>query len=143
MSTNAPDHPTVAAHSSYFEPGSEALENMVDVVTGEYSEIVRHRSAFPEIAGGLVAWVLRMPAVPVRMAGRHYRGPGFRLLTNWCRLVDLGANETGNFVAEVLDESERALLWVAHRVGALPEEGTPAPAPAPAAGDTGAGSGTA
>ena len=119
MSTNAPDHPTVAAHSSYFEPGSEALENMVDVVTGEYSEIVRHRSAFPEIAGGLVAWVLRMPAVPVRMAGRHYRGPGFRLLTNWCRLVDLGASETGNLVAEVLDESERALLWVAHRVGAL------------------------
>ena len=140
MSTNAPDHPTVAAHSSYFEPGSEALENMVDVVTGEYTEIVRHRSAFPEIAGGLVAWVLRMPAVPVRMAGRHYRGPGFRLLTNWCRLVDLSANETGNFVAEVLDESERALLWVAHRVGALPEEGAPAPTSAPAAGDTAAGS---
>ena len=95
---------------------------MVDVVTGEYSEIVRHRSALPEIAGGLVAWILRMPAVPVRMAGRHYRGPGFRLLTNWCRLVDLGANETGNLVAGVLDESERALLWVAHRVFPPPEE---------------------
>jgi len=122
MSTNAPDHPAVEEHSNYFEPGSEALENMVDVVTGEYSEIVRHRSALPEIAGGLVAWILRMPAVPVRMAGRHYRGPGFRLLTNWCRLVDLGANGTGNLVAEVLDESERAVLWVAHRVGVLSEE---------------------
>ena len=120
MGTNAPDHPPVEAHSSYFEPGSEALENMVDVVTGEYDEIVRHRAAFPEIAGGLVAWALRMPAVPLRMAGRHYRGPGFRLLTNWCRLVDLGASETGNLVCEVLDESERALLWFAHRVGALP-----------------------
>ena len=31
MSTNAPDHPPVAAHSRYFEPGSAALENMADV----------------------------------------------------------------------------------------------------------------
>ena len=68
-----------------------------------------------------MAWALRMPVVPLRMAGRHYRGPGFRLLVNWCRLVDLGASETGNLVCEVLDESERALLWFAHRVGALPE----------------------
>jgi len=123
MSTNAPDHPTVEAHSSYFEQGSEALENMADVVTGQYSEVVRHRLAFPEIAGGLVTWALRMPAVPVRMAGRHYRGPGFRLLVNWCRLVDLGASETGNLVCQALDESERALIWVAHRLGALPEPG--------------------
>jgi pimeloyl-ACP methyl ester carboxylesterase len=119
MSTNAPDHPTVMAHSGYFEPGSAALENMVDVVTGQYDDILRHRAAFPEIAGGLVAWALRMPAVPLRAAGRHYRGPGFRILTNWCRLVDLGASETGNLVCEVLDESERALLWFAHRVGAV------------------------
>ena len=42
------------------------------------------------------------------------------MLTNWCRLVDLGASETGNLVTEVLDESERALLWFAHRVGAVP-----------------------
>jgi pimeloyl-ACP methyl ester carboxylesterase len=91
MSTNAPDHPPVMSHSHYFEPDSAALENMVDVVTGQYSDIVRQRAAFPEIAGGLVAWVLRMPVVPLRAAGRHYRGPGFRVLTNWCRLVDLGA----------------------------------------------------
>jgi pimeloyl-ACP methyl ester carboxylesterase len=121
MSTNAPDHSSVEAHSSYFEQGSEALENMADVVTGQYSEIGRHRHAFPEIAGGLVTWALRMPAVPVRMAGRHYRGPGVRLLVNWCRLVDLGASETGNLVCQALDESERALMWVAHRLGALPE----------------------
>ena len=75
----------------------------------------------PEIAGGLVAWFLRMPAVPVCAAGRHYRGPGFRVLTNWCRLVDFGASETGNLVCEVLDEGERALLWFAHRVGAVPD----------------------
>jgi pimeloyl-ACP methyl ester carboxylesterase len=122
MSTNAPDHPTVAAHSNYFEPGSAALENMADVVTGHYEEILRHRAAFPEIAGGLVAWALRMPAVPICVVGRHYRGPGFRVLTNCCRLVDLGASETGNLVTEVLDESERALLWFAHRVGALHPE---------------------
>jgi len=129
MSTNAPDHPPVEAHSEYFEPGSEALENMADVVTGQYSAVVRHHSALPEIAGGLVAWLLRMPAVPIRMAGRRYRGPGYRVFANWCRLVDLGASETGNLVTEVLDESERALLWVAHRVGALPDNIPSAPDP--------------
>ena len=46
MSTNAPDHPTVEAHSSYFEPGSEALENMADVVTGQYSD---DRAAPPRV----------------------------------------------------------------------------------------------
>jgi hypothetical protein len=127
MSTNAPDHPSVTAHSRYFEPGSTALENMVDVVTGEYSDIVRHRAGCPEVAGGLVSWALRMPVVPLRAVGRHYRGPGFRVLTNWCRLVDLGASETGNLVCEVLDEGERALHWFAHRVGALHPVETPAP----------------
>jgi hypothetical protein len=92
---------------------------MVDVVTGQYDDIVRHRAALPEIAGGLVSWALRMPIVPLRVVGRHYRGPGFRILTNWCRFVDLGASETGNLVSEVLDEGERALLWFAHRVGAV------------------------
>ena len=134
MSTNAPDHPAVTAHSRYFEPGSEALENMVDVVTGHYDDISRQRAAFPEIAGGLVAWALRMPVVPLRTVGRHYRGPGFRVLVNWCRLVDLGASETGNLVCGVLDEGERALLWFAHRVGALQHphghsEGVPGPDP--------------
>ena len=119
MSTNAPDRPPVVAHSHYFDPGSAALENMADVVTGHYDDVLRHRAAFPEIAGGLVAWALRMPAVPICAAGRHYRGPGFRVLVNWCRLVDLGASETGNLVCEVLDEGERALLWFAHRVGAV------------------------
>jgi hypothetical protein len=42
------------------------------------------------------------------------------VLVNWTRLVELGASETGNLVSEVLDESERALLWFAHRVGAVP-----------------------
>ncbi len=132
MSTNAPGHPAVMAHSSYFVPGSEALENMVDVVTGRYAAIVRHRPGFPEIAGGLVAWALRMPVVPLRAAGRHYRGPGFRVLADWCRLVDLGATETGNLVSEVLDEKERALLWIAHHVGALPRPDNPRDADVPA-----------
>ncbi len=141
MRTNAPDHPEVAAHSEYFETDSEALENIVDVVTGQYSDITTHRTAFPEVAGGLVSWMLRLPAAPVRRAGRRYRGPCHRVLTNWCRLVDLGASETGNLVTEVLDESERALLWVARRVGAVPEE-EPHPAPAPAADPDAAGPGS-
>ena len=129
MSTNAPDHPEVTAHSRYFEPGSAALENMADVVTGQYDDVRRHRAAFPEIAGGLVAWALRIPATPFCAAGRHYRGPGFRVLDNWCRLVDLGASETGNLVCEVLDEGQRALLWFAHRVGAVPHPGPEPEAP--------------
>jgi pimeloyl-ACP methyl ester carboxylesterase len=127
MSTNAPDRPPVVSHSHYFDPGSAALENMADVVTGQYDDIRRHRAAFPEIAGGLVAWALRMPVAPICAAGRHYRGPGFRVLVNWCRLVDLGACETGNLVCEVLDEGERALLWFAHRVGAVPPPDTEHP----------------
>ena len=119
MSTNAPDHPPVAAHSHYFDPDSAALENVADVVTGHYDDIGRQRAAVAEIVGGLLAWALRLPAAPICSAGRRYRGPGFRVLVNWCRLVDLGASETGNLVTEVLDESERALLWFAHRVGAV------------------------
>jgi len=116
MRTNAPDHVPVQAHSSYFVPGSEALENIVAVVTGRYSKIVRHRASVPERAGGLVAWALRAPAVPVRMAGRHYRGPGWRVIVNACRLIDFGATQTGNAVYETLDEAERALFWAVHRV---------------------------
>ena len=137
MSTNAPEHPPVASHSHYFDPGSTALENMVDVVTGQYDDVRRHRAAFPEIAGGLVSWALRLPVMPLRVVGRQYRGPGYRFMTNWCRLVDLGASETGNLVYEVLDEGERALLWFAHRVGAVhPHEAAPA-------ADTGPGADTA
>ena len=91
------------------------------MVTGEYDDVTRHRPPFSEIAGSLVAWFLRMPAVPATLVGRHYRGPGFRLVTNLCNLVNLGASETGNLVCEVLDESERALLWFAIHVGALPD----------------------
>ncbi len=127
MRTNAPDHPPVSEHSRYFEPGSAALENMVDVVTGRYGDVLRQPAAFPEIAGGLVAWALRMPAVPLLATGRHYRGPGFRLLVNWCYLVDLGASETGNLVCAFLDEGERAGLWFAHRVGAVPRRAHPGP----------------
>jgi pimeloyl-ACP methyl ester carboxylesterase len=123
MRTNAEGRPPVSSHSNYFEPESEALENMARVVTGDYDDVDRQRPSFPEIAGGLVAWVLRMPCVPVRLAGRQYRGPGFRILTNMCQLVDVGASETGNLVYEVLDESERALLWFARHVGALPDDG--------------------
>lgn len=125
MSTNAPEHPAVMAHSQYLKEGSRALENIADVVTGDYEDIVRHHSALPEIAGALVAWAMRLPAAPAMAAGRHYRGPGFRLLVNWCRLVDFKASETGNLVCQALDESERALRWVARHVGAIPNDDTP------------------
>ncbi|HWD56103.1 MAG TPA: alpha/beta hydrolase [Acidimicrobiales bacterium] len=116
LRTNGPDHPVVHAHSSYFEPGSQALENIVDVVTGRYADVVSHRSTAAETAGAAVAWCLRLPVVPVRAAGRHYRGPGFRVLVNATRLVEFGASQTGNLVCDALDETGRAAAWLAHRV---------------------------
>lgn len=120
LRTNAPDHPEVHAHSHYFEPGSQALENIVDVVTGRYDDVVGHRSTTAEMAGALVAWCLRLPVVPVRTAGRHYRGPGFRVMTNATRLVEFGAAQTGNVVADALDRGGRTLAWLAHQVATAP-----------------------
>jgi pimeloyl-ACP methyl ester carboxylesterase len=120
LRTNGPDRPVVHAHTSYFEPGSQALENIVNVVTGRYADVVRHRSTTAETAGALVAWCIRLPVVPVRAAGRHYRGPGFRVLVNATRLVEFGATQTGNLVADALDESGRAAAWLAHRVASGP-----------------------
>ena len=70
-----------------------------------------------EVVGGLVTWAMQLPAVPVRVAGRHYRGPGFRLITNACRVVDFGATQTGNLVCEAIDHSERALVCLGRRIG--------------------------
>jgi pimeloyl-ACP methyl ester carboxylesterase len=118
--TNGPDHPEVHAHSHYFEPGSQALENMVDVVTGRYADVVDHHSTPAEMAGALVAWCLRLPVLPVRAVSRHYHGPGFRVLTNATRLFEFGAAQTGNLVADALDEGGRAVAWLAHRVASAP-----------------------
>jgi pimeloyl-ACP methyl ester carboxylesterase len=120
MRTNAPGHTEVHAHSNYFVPGSEALENMVNVVTGRYDRIERHRATVPEMAGGAASWAMRLPTVPVRLAGRHYRGPGFRLATNVIRLVDFAAARTEEVVRDTFEEAEDLLAWVARRVGGGP-----------------------
>jgi pimeloyl-ACP methyl ester carboxylesterase len=120
MRTNAPGHVEVHAHSNYFVPGSEALENIVNVVTGRYGHIERHRATVPEMAGGAVSWAMRLPTVPVRMVGRRYRGPGFRLASNAIRLVDFAAARTEEVVRGTFEEAEDALAWVAHRVGGGP-----------------------
>jgi pimeloyl-ACP methyl ester carboxylesterase len=120
MRTNAPGHVAVHSHSSYFVPGSQALENIVDVVIGRYSRIERHRATFPEVAGGAVAWAIRLPTIPMRLAGRGYRGPGFRLLQNAIRVVDFGAARTGEVVQDALDQAEDALAWMAQRAGGGP-----------------------
>ena len=117
MHTNAPGHVAALAHSSYFEPGSEALENIARVVTGRYADIVVHRSSFAEVAGAVVAWAIRLPTMPVRSATRRYRGPGFRLIINVCRAVDFGAAQTGNVIADALDESEVMLKRMQARIG--------------------------
>jgi pimeloyl-ACP methyl ester carboxylesterase len=116
MRTNAPGHVEVRAHSSYFVPGSEALENIVDVVVGRYSSVLEHRPSVAEVAGGLVAWTLRIPTRPIETVARHYRGPGFRIVVNARQAVDLAATETGNLVRDALDNAEQALTWAGHRL---------------------------
>jgi pimeloyl-ACP methyl ester carboxylesterase len=120
MSTNAPGHVEVRSHSSYFVPGSEALENIVNVVTGRYARIERHRATVPEIAGGTAAWAMRLPTVPMRLVGRRYRGPGFLLAANAVRLVDFVAARTEELVRDAVEEAEDVLAWMAHRVGGGP-----------------------
>ena len=122
VEVNTPDHPEVAAHSHSLDTGSEALENIADVVSGHHDDVSRHQPPLAEVIGGLVTWALELPAAPVRVAGRHCRGPGFRVLANALRIVDFGATQTGNLVAEVVDHSERALVCVGRRVGAVPAE---------------------
>jgi pimeloyl-ACP methyl ester carboxylesterase len=116
MRTNAPDHVEVRAHSSYFEPGSEALENIVDVVTGRYGRIAPNHSTVAEAVGGLVAWALRIPMVPVERVTRRYRGPGFRLLVDAGHLADMGASQTGNAVCVGIDTGGRLISWAERRI---------------------------
>jgi pimeloyl-ACP methyl ester carboxylesterase len=120
MRTNAPGHVEVHSHSSYFVPGSEALENIVNVVTGRYAHIERHRTTVPEIAGGAVSWAMRLPVEPLRLVGGRYRGPGFRLAANTIRLVDFAAARAEEVVRDAVEEAENVLAWVAHRAGGGP-----------------------
>jgi pimeloyl-ACP methyl ester carboxylesterase len=116
MATNAPGHIQVQAHSEYFATGSESLENIVDVVTGRYDGISAQRASLAESAGGLVAWALRIPTMPVGVVARHYRGPGFRVLVNIRHLADVTANEAGNAVREGLDAGGQGIAWIEHRI---------------------------
>ena len=64
----------------------------------------------------VVARTIRLPTVPVRLAGRRYRGPGYRLLIDAVRLVDFNASQTGSLVRGTLEETENALSWLEHRL---------------------------
>jgi|GEM_PF-3189772 len=112
MRTNAPGYVEVRAHAAYFTPGSESLENIVAVVTGRYDAVAVHRASQAESAGGLAAWALRLPTMPVGVVARHYRGPGFRVLVNVRHLADVTANQAGNAVRGALDTGGRAVGWV-------------------------------
>jgi len=111
MRTNAPGHEPVMAHANYFVPGSEALENIVDVVTGRYTRVLERRPSLPEVASGVVAWTIRLPTLPIGIFARRYRGPGYRVIINARRLVDFAATQTGNLVRDTLGEGERVLEW--------------------------------
>ena len=52
---------------------------------------------------------------PSSATGRHYRGPGFRVLVNATRLIEFGASETGNLVSELLDQGVRVVACAVHR----------------------------
>ena len=115
LRTNFPDHVAVRAHSSYFVPGSEALENIVDVVTCRYARVEVRRPSLAERAGSAVAWALRLPTVPIAVAARHYEGPGHRIAENALHLADLGATESGRLVCGTLERGEAAIAHLVDR----------------------------
>jgi pimeloyl-ACP methyl ester carboxylesterase len=122
MRTNAPGHVEVRGHSEYFAPGSESLENMVDVVTGRYDEVVVHRSSLAESAGGMVSWALRLPTLPIGVVARVYRGPGFQVLVGTRHLADMTAAQAGNVVRDGLDTGGRTLAWAGRQLIGAPRE---------------------
>jgi pimeloyl-ACP methyl ester carboxylesterase len=131
MRTNAPGRVAVSAHSEYFVPGSESLANIVHVVTGRYRAVAAERPSFADDVGGLVAWAVRMPMLPVDVVARRYHGPGHRVLTDACHLVDLGATQSGNAIREGLDAGGRALGRVGRRIAdRVRFSGVPAGTPA-------------
>ena len=67
-----------------------------------------------------MAWALRLPTLPVGVAARHYRGPGFRVLVNVRHIVDVTSNQAGNAVREGLDAGGRAVGWVERHLIELP-----------------------
>ena len=123
MRTNAPGHRSVRAHSEYFAPGSEALENIVDVVTGRYGEVGVHPTTVAESAGGIVSWLLRLPARPVGAVATRYHGPGWRLVVDTRHLIDLAATQGGAITREGVEAGVHAADWVRAR---LPHASAPA-----------------
>jgi len=123
MRTNAPGHTQVRAHSEYFAPGSESLDNIVAVVTGRYGSVSVDPPTLAESAGGLVAWALRLPSLPVGVVARHYRGPGFRVLVNGRHAADVTANEVGNAVRESLTTVGRLAGRVLRSIGVATHPG--------------------
>jgi len=117
MRTNSPGHVEVRAHSEYFVPGSESLDNIVAVVTGRYGMVRVEEPTVAESAGGLVSWALRLPTLPIGVIARHYRGPGFRVLVNVRHAADLTANEAGNAVRDGIDAVGAALGRIGRLAG--------------------------
>jgi pimeloyl-ACP methyl ester carboxylesterase len=115
LSTNSPGSVPVREHSHYFEPGSEALANIVDVITGQLAGIRRHRRSLGDRLGGLVTGSMILPLRPVEEVSRRYRGPGFRLILFAESAIHLGANETGNLVRNAVDFTEHTLVALARR----------------------------
>ncbi len=114
--------PEMPPEGEYSEVGPQVVEDMSEVITGRFGSAPFHRDEFPEIAGSLVTWTLRIPARPVCRASQcPSRVPGTRFLATWCRVVDVGAEGAGTAVRLMVDGGEQALGWLARRVGALAE----------------------
>ncbi len=113
LSTNATGHPEVVEHSSYFTRGSEALENIGDVVMGRYGDLTTQSGNLSNAVGNLVATLVKAPMFPVRFAAGHYGGPGFRIVRIADRAVHIAAAEAGGLVRDALqalaDATGRAL----------------------------------
>jgi len=114
LATNRPGAVAVREHSEYFEPGSEALANIVDVVTGKLEATERHRRSVADTVENLVVASVSLPLLPLESVTRHYRGPGFRVLLNVEHSLHLAANEMGGLVRRAITLAERSAGRAGH-----------------------------
>jgi pimeloyl-ACP methyl ester carboxylesterase len=103
MATNAAGRPAVTEHANYFTRGSQALENVGDVVMGRYDRIVVQRATAASAVGAAVTVVLKTPAWPVILLATRYRGPGHRIVRMVDRAVHVVATESGAVVRDAVE----------------------------------------
>lgn len=121
--TGALPDPSLHAHSSYFIPGSESMNNIADVVTGNYN-LVQPVTPTPGDASAVVVHTILNPLQdPEDAFARGYTGPGSTVTSTLVHAQDSVSNvvsqaaqvEVNNVVAlpgETVDVVKDGAGWI-------------------------------